>query len=101
MVVLIPTVSRVILRSMRASINFFHHEQLKPMIITVNPATEEPIAEYQAMTSGEIEEILQASRRDALSWKKVSLEDRCMLMRGLAELMRQQKERHAARRSFC
>ena len=66
------------------------------MIITVNPATEEPIAEYQAMTSGEIEEILQASRRDALSWKKVSLEDRCMLMRGLAELMRQQKERHAA-----
>ncbi len=66
------------------------------MIITVNPATEELIAEYQAMTPGEIEEILQASRRDALSWKKVSLEDRSMLMRGLAELMRQQKERHAA-----
>ncbi len=66
------------------------------MIITVNPATEEPIAEYQTMTIGEIEEILQASRRDALSWKKVSLEDRSTLMRGLAELMRQQKERHAA-----
>jgi len=81
---------------MKASINFFHHEPLTAMIITVNPATEEPIAEYQTMTSGEIEEILQASRRDALSWKKVSLEDRSMLMRGLAELMRQQKERHAA-----
>lgn len=40
------------------------------MIITVNPATEEPIAEYQTMTSAEIEEILQLSRRDALSWKK-------------------------------
>jgi len=93
---LIPTVSRVILLSMKASINFFHHELLRPMIITVNPATEELIAEYQAMTPGEIEEILQASRRDALSWKKVSLEDRSMLMRGLAELMRQQKERHAA-----
>jgi len=66
------------------------------MIITINPATEEPIAEYQTMTSGEIEEILQASRRDALSWKKVSLEDRSVLMRALAELMRQQKERHAA-----
>jgi len=66
------------------------------MIITVNPATEEPIAEYQAMTSGEIDEILQASCRDALLWKKVSLEDRSELMRGLAELMRQQKERHAA-----
>ncbi len=66
------------------------------MIITVNPATEEPIAEYQTMTSAEIEEILQLSRRDALSWKKVSLEERSSLMRGLAELMRQQKERHAA-----
>ena len=66
------------------------------MIVTVNPATEEPIAEYQAMTLDEIEEILQASRRDALSWKKVLLEDRSTLMRGLAELMRQQKERHAA-----
>ena len=66
------------------------------MIITINPATEEPIAEYQTMTSGEIEEILQVSRRDALSWKKVSLEDRSVLMRALAELMREQKERHAA-----
>ena len=66
------------------------------MIITINPATEEPIAEYQAMTPLEIEGILQASRRDALSWKKVSLEDRSVLMRALAELMRQQKERHAA-----
>ncbi len=51
------------------------------MIVTVNPATEEPIAEYQAMTLDEIEEILQASRRDALSWKKVLLEDRSTLMR--------------------
>ncbi|MEI7749147.1 MAG: aldehyde dehydrogenase family protein, partial [Chlorobiaceae bacterium] len=66
------------------------------MIITINPATEEPIAEYQAMTPLKIEGILQASRRDALSWKKVSLEDRSVLMRALAELMRQQKERHAA-----
>ena len=66
------------------------------MIITINPATEEPIAEYQTMTSCEIEEILQVSRRDALSWKKVSLEDRSVLMRALAELMREQKERHAA-----
>ena len=38
------------------------------MIVTINPATEEPIAEYQTMTPVEIEAILQASRRDALSW---------------------------------
>jgi len=66
------------------------------MIITVNPATEEPIAEYQTMSSGEIETIVEASRRDALSWKKVSLQERALLMRRLAEVMRQQKEHHAA-----
>ncbi len=66
------------------------------MIITVNPATEEPIAEYQTMTSCEIEEILQASHCDALSWRKVQLPERTVLMKRLAELMRQQKERHAA-----
>ena len=32
------------------------------MIFTVNPATEEVIAEYQTMTSGEIEEILNRSQ---------------------------------------
>ncbi len=66
------------------------------MIITVNPATEEPIAEYQTMTSCEIEEILQVSRRDALSWRKVSLLERSLQMRFLAELMRQKKEHCAA-----
>jgi len=66
------------------------------MIITVNPSTEESIAEYPTMTFGEIEEILQASHRDALSWRKVSLQERSVLMKRLAELMRQQKERHAA-----
>ncbi len=66
------------------------------MIITVNPSTEESIAEYPTMTFGEIEEILQASHRDALSWRKVPLHERSVRMKRLAELMRQQKERHAA-----
>ena len=66
------------------------------MIITVNPATEEPIAEYQTMTSGEIQEILEVSLRDALLWKRVSILERSVLMRRLAALMRLQKDRHAA-----
>jgi len=66
------------------------------MIVTINPATEEPIAEYQTMTPVEIEAILQASRRDALSWRKVSLLERSLQMRFLAELMRQKKEYCAA-----
>lgn len=66
------------------------------MIITVNPATGEPIAEYPAMNVGDIEEIVQASYGDALLWRKVSLQERSVLMRHLAECMRQQKEHHAA-----
>ena len=34
------------------------------MILTLNPATEEVIAEYQTMKSGEIEEILSLSHQD-------------------------------------
>ncbi len=66
------------------------------MIITVNPTTEEPIAEYQPMTSGEIEEMLRSSHRDYCSWKNVSLQERSLLMRCLGGLMREQKESHAA-----
>ncbi len=66
------------------------------MILTVNPATEEVIAEYQTMTSGEIEEILNHSHRDFLSWRMVSSQERSTLMRRLAGLLRDQKEHHAA-----
>ena len=66
------------------------------MILTVNPATEEVIAEYQAMTSGDIEEILSVSHQDFLSWRGVSMQERSTLLRRLASLLRDQKERHAA-----
>jgi succinate-semialdehyde dehydrogenase/glutarate-semialdehyde dehydrogenase len=66
------------------------------MIFTVNPATEEVIAEYQTMTSGEIEEILTRSHHDFLSWRAVSMQERSMLMSRLASLIRDQKDVHAA-----
>jgi succinate-semialdehyde dehydrogenase/glutarate-semialdehyde dehydrogenase len=66
------------------------------MILTVNPATEEVIAEYQTMTSSEIEEILGLSHQDFLAWREVSMQERSLLMRRLASLLRDQKEHHAA-----
>ncbi|MEI7825020.1 MAG: NAD-dependent succinate-semialdehyde dehydrogenase [Chlorobiaceae bacterium] len=66
------------------------------MILTVNPANEEVIAEYQTMTSGEIDKILGSSHQDFLSWKELPLQERSALMRRLASLLRDQKERHAA-----
>ncbi len=66
------------------------------MIITVNPATAEPIAEYQTMTSGEIREAITRSYWDYISWKELSISERSVLMKRLAELLRLEKEQHAA-----
>jgi succinate-semialdehyde dehydrogenase / glutarate-semialdehyde dehydrogenase len=66
------------------------------MILTVNPATEEVIAEYQTMTSGEISEISDSSHQEYLSWRGISMQERSTLMRRLASLLRDQKEHHAA-----
>jgi succinate-semialdehyde dehydrogenase/glutarate-semialdehyde dehydrogenase len=66
------------------------------MILTVNPATEEVIAEYQTMTSGDIEDILGSSYRDYLLWRVLSMQERSALMRRLASLLRDQKDVHAA-----
>ena len=66
------------------------------MILTINPANEEVIAEYQTMKSGEIEALLGSSHQDFLSWSVVPLFERTALMRRMAQLLRDQKERHAA-----
>jgi succinate-semialdehyde dehydrogenase/glutarate-semialdehyde dehydrogenase len=71
-------------------------EPCLPMIITVNPATAEPIAEYQTMTSGEIREAITRSYWDYISWKELSISERSVLMKRLAKLLRLEKEQHAA-----
>lgn len=66
------------------------------MITTVNPSTEEPIAEYSVMTADHIEEVIALGGSDYRSWKKVSLPRRGELMKQLATLLRAEKEKHAA-----
>ena len=66
------------------------------MIITINPATEEPLAEYHTMTSGEIREVITMSYWDYLSWKELSIAERSVLMKRLARLLRLEKDQHAA-----
>ena len=66
------------------------------MIITVNPATAEPIAEYHAMTSGEIREAITRSYWDYISWRELAISERSALMKRLAKLLRQEKDRHGA-----
>ena len=66
------------------------------MIITVNPATSEPIAEYHAMTSGEIREAITRSYWDYISWREIAISERSALMKRLAKLLRQEKDQHGA-----
>ncbi|NTW68627.1 MAG: NAD-dependent succinate-semialdehyde dehydrogenase [Chlorobiaceae bacterium] len=66
------------------------------MITTVNPSTEEPIAEYSVMTADHIEEVIALAGSDYRSWRKVILPRRGELMKQLAALLRAEKEKHAA-----
>ena len=66
------------------------------MIITVNPSTEETIAEYSVMTSGDIGEAITLAHQDYLAWKTVSLHERSKLMKHLASLLRHEKDLHAS-----
>lgn len=64
------------------------------MIVTINPATEEILAEYPAMTSAAVEEVLQSAQRAAELWKDTPVSKRKVAMSRLADLLREQKEEH-------
>ncbi|MCG8343502.1 MAG: NAD-dependent succinate-semialdehyde dehydrogenase [Chlorobiales bacterium] len=64
------------------------------MIITINPATEEILAEYPAMTSAAVEELLQSAQHAAELWRDTPVGKRKVAMSRLADLLREQKEEH-------
>ncbi|NTW11484.1 MAG: aldehyde dehydrogenase family protein, partial [Chlorobiaceae bacterium] len=65
------------------------------MITTINPATEEIIAEFSTMNADDLEQVLSLSCSDQISWKLCDFAERGRLMKRLAELLRLQKEEHA------
>ena len=65
------------------------------MILTINPATEEILAEYPVMTSADIEELLEAAQCAASVWKETPISERKVAMNRLADLLREQKDEHA------
>ena len=64
------------------------------MIVTINPATEEILAEYPAMTSAAVEEVLQSAQHAAELWGDMPVRGRKAAMSRLAGLLREQKEVH-------
>ena len=66
------------------------------MIVTINPATEEILAEYPAMSTVEVEEVLLLAEKASRLWKETPVDVRKKSMTRLADLLRAQKDEHGA-----
>jgi succinate-semialdehyde dehydrogenase/glutarate-semialdehyde dehydrogenase len=65
-------------------------------LVTVNPATGEQIATYDEMSPEEIGQIVDRAHEAWLDWRRTSFDERAPLVRKLAALLREDKERLAA-----
>ena len=65
------------------------------MIVTINPATGEALAEYSSMPSGQIDKVLRLADADFRKWRLTAMEERSRLMKQLAALLREQQGEHA------
>ncbi|MBN1927974.1 MAG: aldehyde dehydrogenase family protein, partial [Chlorobiaceae bacterium] len=64
------------------------------MIVTINPATGENLAEYPVMIAGEIDAVLRQADADARHWRSTSFAERRACMKRLAELLRTEAAEH-------
>ncbi|OLS28320.1 MAG: Succinate semialdehyde dehydrogenase [NAD(P)+] Sad [Candidatus Heimdallarchaeota archaeon LC_2] len=63
--------------------------------VTINPTTEQTIAEYEIMSYGTIGEILEAAHVGFTSWKSTSMDERKLLFRSLADVLRLRSDEFA------
>ena len=64
-------------------------------ITTVNPATEETLAEFPEMSASQIEDILRNTDAAFQAWRRVGLKDRVKRLRGLAARLREREAEYA------
>jgi succinate-semialdehyde dehydrogenase/glutarate-semialdehyde dehydrogenase len=65
------------------------------MIVTINPATGEQIAEYPVMLAGDIDMLLRKAEGDFRRWRHTGMAERRVFMKKAAELLRSQQDDHA------
>ncbi|WP_131667549.1 NAD-dependent succinate-semialdehyde dehydrogenase [Psychrobacter pygoscelis] len=61
-------------------------------ITTINPATEEEIANYDYMSESQVNDIIDASHQAFLEWRKTSPEQRAEVIRSVADTLMAYKE---------
>ncbi|MCG8381937.1 MAG: NAD-dependent succinate-semialdehyde dehydrogenase [Gammaproteobacteria bacterium] len=65
------------------------------MLISINPATAEKIAEYPVLNAAEIESRINAADAAGHAWRDKSLTERAVVMKAVAQALREQKQRLA------
>jgi succinate-semialdehyde dehydrogenase/glutarate-semialdehyde dehydrogenase len=65
------------------------------MIVTINPATGEQIAEYPVMLAGDIDMLLRKAEGDFRRWRHTGMDVRRASMKKAAELLRSGQDDHA------
>ena len=62
---------------------------------SINPATGEKINEYAGASPAEVASAVEAASDAFLSWKRVDIRERAKLMRSVARILRDSKDRWA------
>jgi succinate-semialdehyde dehydrogenase/glutarate-semialdehyde dehydrogenase len=66
------------------------------MITSINPASEEVLAEFEPWSDGKVDEAIDQVAEAQRTWRAMSIDQRAAPMRRAAELLRQRAERYGA-----
>ncbi|HEX6387678.1 MAG TPA: NAD-dependent succinate-semialdehyde dehydrogenase [Anaerolineae bacterium] len=64
-------------------------------IVSINPATNEKIKEYEEMTPAEVEDIIASAHQTYLQWRETSFDERASCMRKAAQILRDSAAEYA------
>ncbi len=65
-------------------------------ILTINPATGEPLQHYPVLTNTEIEQVLAQTHATGLTWRRVAAEERARLLGTVADALETRRQELAA-----
>ncbi|WP_396918914.1 aldehyde dehydrogenase family protein, partial [Mycolicibacterium sp.] len=65
-------------------------------IVTINPATNEPLQHYPVLTDTEIEQVLAETHATGLTWRRVATEERARLLGTVADALEARRQELAA-----
>lgn len=65
------------------------------VVVTVNPATGLPLAEYPAFTAAQIEGVLDRAAVEQVTWARTPVKERCEQLLAVADVLRHRRDEYA------